>query len=167
MLIDSHCHASPIWYEPVESLLVQMDRHGGDRAVLVQQGGQFDNRYFLACAAAYPDRFYVVGLVDTEQPDAAAALTLLAEQGAHGVRFRPTTRTPGDDPFALWRQAAALDLRISCLGAAADFAHPDFALAVEAASGTPVILEPLADMARIGGAVAPQAERDAILGLAR
>ncbi len=28
MLIDSHAHVSPVWYEPVETLLGQMARHG-------------------------------------------------------------------------------------------------------------------------------------------
>ena len=28
IIVDTHSHVSPYWYEPVESLLFQMDRHG-------------------------------------------------------------------------------------------------------------------------------------------
>ncbi len=36
IIVDSHCHISPVWYEPVESLLFQMDRNDVAHAVLIQ-----------------------------------------------------------------------------------------------------------------------------------
>src|SRR5687767_7071880 len=107
-IIDSHVHAAPNWYEPVETLLFQMDACKVDKAILVQQQGQFDNSYILECAWNYSDRLYAVVMVDVTQPTALEKLGELAEQGAHGIRLRPTDRSPGDDPFAIWRQAEAL-----------------------------------------------------------
>jgi L-fuconolactonase len=45
VVIDTHCHASPYWYQPVEILMDQMYRYGVDKAVLVQINGWFDNTY--------------------------------------------------------------------------------------------------------------------------
>ena len=39
-IVDSHCHVSPVWYEPVESLLFHLDRNGVELAVLIQMNGQ-------------------------------------------------------------------------------------------------------------------------------
>src|SRR5262245_35384405 len=39
VVVDGHCHATPVWYEPVESLISMMDRTGVRHAVLVQIGG--------------------------------------------------------------------------------------------------------------------------------
>jgi hypothetical protein len=44
LLVDSHCHALPHWFEPVEVLLHQMDANGVEKATLVQVRGQLDNR---------------------------------------------------------------------------------------------------------------------------
>ena len=44
MIVDTHCHALPHWFEPVETLLHQMHANGVDKATLVQVRGQFDNR---------------------------------------------------------------------------------------------------------------------------
>ena len=46
-IIDSHVHAANNWYEPVETLLYHLDANGVDKAILVQQQGQFDNSYIL------------------------------------------------------------------------------------------------------------------------
>ena len=37
-VVDTHCHVSPYWYEPVEPLLYQMTTNGVDKAVLIQMG---------------------------------------------------------------------------------------------------------------------------------
>src|SRR3990172_7826932 len=97
IVVDSHCHSSPYWFEPVESLLYQMDRHGVERAVLVQFNGQTDNEYQFECARRYPGRFVSVVIVDTGSPGALAELERLAERGARGVRLPPTARSPGGD----------------------------------------------------------------------
>jgi hypothetical protein len=40
VIVDAHGHASLDWYEPIETLLFEMDRHGVDQAVLIQINGQ-------------------------------------------------------------------------------------------------------------------------------
>jgi hypothetical protein len=47
VVVDTHCHASPYWYEPVETLLDQMNRHGVAKATLIQIGGEYDNAYLI------------------------------------------------------------------------------------------------------------------------
>ncbi len=165
-IIDTHVHTSPVWYEPVEALMAQLDRNGVSRAVLIQQGGQFDNQYLFDCVKRYPDRLSAVVLVDVQQPDAPDTLARWAEQGAVGVRLRASDRSPGDDPLAIWRQAAALGLTISCIGDAADLADADFVRVTEAVSAVPLVIEHLGHMARVGGALATDAQQDAILALA-
>ena len=38
VIVDTHCHVSPYWYKPVETLLHQMNSNGVDKAVLIQLG---------------------------------------------------------------------------------------------------------------------------------
>lgn len=142
-IVDSHVHVAPNWYEPVAALLYQMDANHVDQATLVQQQGQFDNHYILECVIEHPDRLYAVVMVDASSPDAVDQLTSWAEQGAHGVRLRPSDRSPGEDALAIWRQAAALGLPISCGGSSAAFADPAFAQIIEALPNATFIIEHL------------------------
>ena len=99
--VDAHCHVSPCWYEPVESLLFQMDRNHVEQAVLVQYMGQLHNDYQLECERRFPARFASIVLVAARDPKATEELERLSEQGARGVRLRPDTRSPGDDSMAI------------------------------------------------------------------
>jgi L-fuconolactonase len=166
-IIDTHCHASPFWYEPVESLLYQMDQHGVAKAVLVQMQGQYDNSYGFACAARYPGRFVSVVVVDTNQPHVTAELERLAAAGAKGVRLRADLRSPGADPLALWRKAHELGLSISCSGTSDLFAAPAFAQLVETLPDLPIIIEHLGGLKAADLAPPGSARRDAIFALAR
>ena len=145
-LIDSHCHVSPVWYEPVEPLLAQMERNEVDGAILIQMHGQFDNEYQSACVRRYPGRFASVVVIDTAAPDAPQTLERLAGEGASGVRFSATTRSAGDDPLLLWRTADRLGLPVSCAGSAATFGTPDFAELIAALPGLPIVLEHLGSL---------------------
>ena len=164
---DSHVHTAPNWYEPIDTLLYQFDANGVDRALLVQQMGQFDNRYLLDCVRRYPDRLTAVVLVDPTQPGAPDTLARWAEQGAQGVRLRPEDRSPGGDPLAIWRQAAALRLPISCAGTAAAFADPAFARVIEAIPSTTVVIEHLGSVNVPDGEPAPYPVRQTVFDLAR
>ena len=53
LIVDTHCHALPHWFEPVEVLLHQMHANGVEKALLVQVRGQFDNRYLIECVPAF------------------------------------------------------------------------------------------------------------------
>lgn len=160
LIVDSHCHVSPCWYEPVESLADQMDRNGVDKAVLIQMQGQYDNDYQFECERGYPGRFASVVLVDTSEPDAPRRLEGLAALGAKGVRLRP------DDPLTVWQAAADLGLVVSCLGSPPAFASPAFADVLDSFPRLPVIIE------HLGGITAwdelsTEAVRDAVLALSR
>lgn len=166
-VIDSHVHVALNWYEPVESLLFHLDANEVDKAVLVQQQGQYDNSYVMECAWNYSDRLYAVVLVDPSRADAVDQLRDLAEQGAHGVRLRPTDRSPGDDPLAIWRQAEALGLPISCAGTAELFADPAFAQVIEAVPNVTIILEHLGSVNVPDGEASPYPLRRRVFELAR
>jgi L-fuconolactonase len=145
-IVDSHCHVSDCWYEPVEVLLGQMDRNGVAQAILIQMMGQANNAYQSECVRKYPGRFASVVIVDSDRADAPETLARLAADGASGVRLRATTRSPGADPLAIWRAAARLGLAISCGGAAADFASAEFAALVEAVPDARVVVEHLGSL---------------------
>src|SRR5919202_3384175 len=136
-IVDSHTHVAQSWYEPIETLLFEMDRNGVDQAVLIQMRGQTDNSYQAECVRSFPGRFASVGIVDTQRPYAEQALERLAESGATGVRFHLPHRPPGDDPLALWRAAARLGLAGSCGGNNELFAPPGVEQGIPAGAGVP------------------------------
>jgi L-fuconolactonase len=165
--VDSHCHASLHWYEPIETLLFEMDRNEVDQAVLIQIMGQYDNSYQQECAQRYPERLASVVLVDPSQPDAPATLERLAEAGARGVRLTPGTRSPGEDPLAIWRAAARLRLTVSCGGSSADFSSDAFADLLVALPGLQVVIEHLASVSQPDRDDTRRAERTRAFDLAR
>ncbi|MBV8083796.1 MAG: amidohydrolase family protein [Chloroflexi bacterium] len=120
MLVDTHCHASLAWYEPIEALLFQLDRNHVDRAVLIQIVREYDNTYQEDCVRRYPDRLSSVVHLDASKPEAPTVLEDLATRGAVGVRLGATDRARGDDPWALFRAADKLGLVISLYGATAN-----------------------------------------------
>jgi L-fuconolactonase len=165
-IVDSHCHASLAWFQPVESLAHEMDQNGVDHAILIQIRGQYDNSYQAECVQRFPGRFSSVVCVDWEQPDAADELAQLATQGASGMRLRPWSRSTGSDPLAIWRAAEKLGLSVSCLGTAAELATPEFAEIVAAVPNLPIVLEHLAGIGSTRTAF-DSPEVTAVLGLAR
>lgn len=125
-VVDSHCHATAYWFEPVETLLDEMNRNGVAKALLVQISGEFDNTYLLECKRRFPGRFSVIANVDTARPDAGEQYEKWVAQGAEGLRLRPAMRSPGDDPLAIWRKAEQIGLPVSLLGSLADFGSAEF-----------------------------------------
>lgn len=166
-VIDSHVHVAPNWYEPVDSLLFHLDANEVDKAVLVQQQGQFDNSYLLECTWNHSDRLYAVVLVDVQRKDAVGQLTELAEQGAHGLRLRPTDRSPGEDPLAIWRAAEVLGLPVSCVGSMAQFCDPRFAEVIEAVPDLTIVIEHLGSGNVPDDEAAPYPLRREVFALAR
>ena len=167
VIVDSHCHASPSWYEPVESLLGQLDRNGVEHAVLIQMQGQTNNAYQFECVRRFPGRFAPVVIVDTTRADATRVLERLAGEGASGVRLGPSTRSPGDDPLAIWRAAARLGLPVSCGGTSAEFASDEFAHLVEALPALPIVVEHLGSVSRPDPDDAERQTRRRVFNLAR
>jgi L-fuconolactonase len=166
-LIDSHCHAALGWYEPVEVLLAQMDRNGVEQAALIQINGQSDNSYQSECVRRYPDRLRSIVIVDVARPDAPAELERLVAAGATGVRLRAEQRSPGDDPLAIWRKAAALGITVSCGGGRDQFLSPGFAEIFAALPSLPIVIEHLGSVNVPDGEGDPYPGRRTVFDLAR
>jgi L-fuconolactonase len=90
------------------------------RAVLVQAVGAYgdDNSYALDAAAASPDRFAAVCMIDPRAPDPVARLRqCVRDRGAAGVRLF-AIRDPANDPIdgplyqPLWVEATELHLPV-------------------------------------------------------
>lgn len=148
MVVDSHCHALPHWFEPVEVLLHQMNANGVEKATLVQVRGQFDNRYIIECARHLPARFCAIVIVDTDRPDAPEMLAHWVREGAVGVRLEPTVRSPGSDPLAIWRKAADLGIPVSAFGSPDRFISKQFEQVLTEVPNLPIVIEHLGQIRR-------------------
>jgi len=148
VIIDAHCHGSSRWYEPVETLLFRMDACGVERAVLIQLLGSIDSRDMVAARSAHPDRFAFVAAIDAQATNAIDQVRRAVDAGAAGLRLRPTVRSAGDDPLAIWRQAGETGLAISCVGPAAEFVSAGFGALLDALPGLPIVLEHLGGLGR-------------------
>jgi L-fuconolactonase len=148
IFVDSHCHALPHWFEPVEVLLHQMDANAVEKATLVQVRGQFDNSYLIECVRRFPGRFCALVGVNADRADAPETLAYWVGQGAVGVRLDATTRSPGSDRLAIWRQATELDIPVSVFGSPEEFASSGFARLLAELSDLPVIIEHLGRIGR-------------------
>jgi L-fuconolactonase len=140
-VVDTHCHAAPGWFEPIETLMYQMERNGVDKAVLIQIRGKYDNSYELDIKRRHPNKFAVAVLVDNTSPGAPVALEHWAGQGAAGIRLGPMERSVGPDPLAIWRKASELGLVVSSLGTPAEFGSADFATLVSALPDLKIVIE--------------------------
>ncbi|MEM9019160.1 MAG: amidohydrolase family protein [Planctomycetota bacterium] len=103
-----------------------MNRHGVDRAVLIQHAPLhgYDNTYILDCARKRPGIFSVVAMINERTPDLKQRLRELRDQGARGIRIGPTKhadRTLNADPpnwlratgmQLLWKHAAELGVAV-------------------------------------------------------
>jgi L-fuconolactonase len=152
IVVDSHCHALPHWFEPVEVLLHQMNANRVEKATLVQVRGQFDNRYLINCVRRFPARFCALVGVDTDRPDAPEVLAHWVGEGAVGVRLEPTVRSPGSESLAIWRTADELGIPVSVFGSPDGFTSREFEQVLTELPDLPIIIEHLG---RIGRDEAP------------
>lgn len=148
VVVDAHCHASPFYYEPVESALDTMNRNGVDKGVLIPLHiGVYGplTSYLIESMRRFPGRFSVVATVDTDRPDAPAQLEEWVKQGATGIRLDPAVRSPGSDPLAIWRKAAELGAVVSlALHQRTDeVGSDDFRRLVESFPGLKIVIEHL------------------------
>ena len=146
MIVDTHSHAGINWFEPVETVLHQMNVNDVQKTMLIQHGGNYHNRYIIESVKRFPGRFGAVVWVDVEKPDALQTQERLAQQEeVVGMRLHPFERSPGPDPLAIWRKAAELNLPVSCFPRAAEqIADPEFQKIVEELPNLTFILEHLA-----------------------
>jgi L-fuconolactonase len=95
MIVDSHCHASSVWYRPIESLLHEMDRNGVERAILIQIAGEYDNSYQQACVREHADR--LASVVHLDDSTDTAPLEWSDWRRRRGRRAAAQARAPGAD----------------------------------------------------------------------
>jgi L-fuconolactonase len=164
MVIDTHVHTSPYWFEPVEVLLFEMNRNGVDKATLVQHFGQTDNSYIIECTRKFSGRLSPIVQVDTQHADASKNLRKLVNKGAEGIRLKATTRSLGNEPLAIWRTCAELSLPVTCYGKEEEFASDEFRKLVKALPTVPIIIEHLGYPQR--GELPPYITYQKILSLA-
>lgn len=87
-LVDGYAHCGLRKYRPLADVRHVLETAGVQRAVLVQHLGEYDNSYLGRIAAAEPQRFASVCLVDHRTKDPAATLHELAATGHfRGVRL--------------------------------------------------------------------------------
>ena len=72
VLVDTHFHATPVWYDRVESALLHMNEQGVRYGCMVQIGGYFNHDYQEDVMRRYPGRFINIVQVDWTKPDAIA-----------------------------------------------------------------------------------------------
>jgi L-fuconolactonase len=110
-IVDTHCHIGLHKYEPVESLINQMERNAIDKAVFIQYMGNPDNAYIVETLGRHPGRFSAAMIVEEE--DDGTRVRHWTEQGIPGIRLAADSRAKCADPLAQWRAAAELDLAVS------------------------------------------------------
>jgi L-fuconolactonase len=120
------------WYREApctaEELAELTDASHVDAAVIVQAFGAYtyDNAYAVDSAAANPDRFVSIAILDAEDPDSPATLSALAREPAFtGIRLFSIGALEHPQPtwldhpvtFELWEVCASLGLRVivACL----------------------------------------------------
>ncbi|WP_167064614.1 amidohydrolase family protein [Burkholderia sp. Ax-1719] len=145
MIVDSHCHVGINWYEPVETLLHHMDSNGVERAVLVQSLGQFDNTYQAECVARYPERLASIVHINIEDADAPTTLTREVGRGAVGIRLRPPVGSSCNQ-VQFWELAEELNITVSCVGTAEEFASAEFRALLERLPNLSVVIEHLGNL---------------------
>ena len=146
LIIDTHTHAGLNWFQPVETLLDEMNMNGVTGAVLVQHAGSYDNTYLFECEKRFPGRFKVAVQVDPQDPKPEGTLERLRRQGAAGVRFYPASKFKTKDPYAMWKRAGELGMVVTTGGSgrADGFASKSFKKVLDACPDTHVQIEHLA-----------------------
>jgi predicted TIM-barrel fold metal-dependent hydrolase len=139
MIVETHCHIisedqqtyprntgpnPAAWVRdlPAEKFLSLMTDAGVERAILVQAFGayRYDNRYVADAAAAHPDRFVAVGIIDPLKPDASATLDdCVSRLGIRGLRVvtwtEPLTLLDDARIEPVWRRASELKIPVCVL----------------------------------------------------
>lgn len=154
--VDAHVHASTEWFEPVESLLYQLEAHSVDRAVLVQQSQTYDNSYLLESARNDSARLAAVVTIDEADPDCVQHLDSLVAAGAAGIRLSPRTGRDSGNSLQLWQRAEKLRLPVSCLGSSEEFASSEFARIVQQVPELTIILEHLGERQKRSPSYSPE-----------
>ena len=155
LIVDTHCHTSPYWTEPIEILLAQMNRNDVDKAVLIQSSGMYDLSYLIECKRRFPGRFSLVTQVDMYRPDGPDNLERWVNEGIRGVRLKIPVSPPGGDPLFLWRKAAELGISVSCNSSQEQLVSAEFENVVKEFPNLNIVIEHLGRVAYAGTEASP------------
>ena len=104
----------------VEDLIAEFDQAGVAKATLVQAYFvyEYDNSYTIDAAAAHPDRFTPVVVLDPLDPKSPDALSrMVEEQGVTGIRFMrgrlPESSLGKPETFPLWERIEKLKVPLA------------------------------------------------------
>jgi predicted TIM-barrel fold metal-dependent hydrolase len=154
----------------IEDLIAQFDEAGVDKATLVQAYFiyEYDNRYTIDAAAAHPERFTAVVVLDPMNPKSPDELSRMVEEhGVTGIRFMrgrlPESSLGKPETYPLWERIQQLKVPLAINDRIRDIGrvlkpmerYPDVKLAFEHAWGHKVgappgydVLKPLFDLSK-------------------
>ncbi|MBI1310459.1 amidohydrolase family protein [bacterium] len=118
---------------------------GVDRVVLIQHSiyHGFDNSYLVDTFHRQPDRFRVVGMVDSRKPGTGAEMRRLLKHGVTGFRITPSVLGDGWLRDAgmkeMWRTAVETRQNMCCLINPSDL--PDVGRMCDGFPDTPVVID--------------------------
>lgn len=128
VVVDGHVHVALEKYRPLVEYSADMDAAAVDRAVLVQHVGHWDNAYLVAAVRMDPGRYACVAMADLDSPTWDETVADLAtNEHVVGLRLSASARSPGRDPFAVWRALADGGLVASVRGPLSDIVNAEFA----------------------------------------
>ena len=142
-----------------EELMAHAKPTGVNRVVLIQMSFYgYDNRYMLDCMKRFPGTFSGVAVIDQNQPDPAAEMIKLKQQGVRGFRIYPKNQMverwlDGAGLKAMFATGARERLQMCCL--IDTNALPALTKMCDAYPDTPVVIDHLC---RIGtsGKILPE-----------
>ncbi|HJP32217.1 MAG TPA: amidohydrolase family protein [Candidatus Latescibacteria bacterium] len=161
-IVDTHCHAGLLKYEPVESLLRHMQVSGVEQAVLIQYAGNTDNEYLVDCLSRFPGKLAAAMIVPED--DDGTAVRQWADRGIQGIRLALKARAKPTDGLAQWRAAAETGLVVSAPCRPAWLLSSEFFEVVDTFPDLAIVIEHLGG---IGADAAPPYDefRSALEGL--
>ncbi len=142
-----------------DELMAVAGPEGVDRVVLIQHSiyHGFDNSYLVDAYHRHPDRFRVVGMLDSRKSGTGAEMRKLLKHGVTGFRITPSILGAGwlkaDGMKEMWRTAVETRQNMCCLINPSDL--PDVSRMCEEFPDTPVVID---HFGRVGidGRVRPQ-----------
>lgn len=150
-MVDTHCHVSPYWLEPIGCLLQQMERAQVEHAVLTCTMYSADSQYEEECLRRFPGKFCFVGAVHPESPQVGAAVQSLVKRGAAGVRMRaPAMGASTAGPLAVLTAAADCNTTVTLLGTSAEFTSSSFVNLLDRSPDGRIVIEHLGSSRHAG-----------------
>jgi len=139
--IDTHCHAGKNWFEPIESLIYQMDNNNISKAMIIQHGGYFNHEYLFEASSKYINRLHIVASLDSNDQNPLKTLNKLALSGASGIRLSPHTEFLKTDTEKIWNTAGELGLAVSVHSDVSGLKSDKFQEIIHSNPNTKLILE--------------------------